>query len=224
MATKTFDEMRLEADRRHLIRKVQKAMAFVFRKDVELPTSLFDPLTGNKIDLLALGGLPVGMVTPDGYKFGREAETADVDAMGYGSSARSDTTKVLRSISFTPLEKGRKHMQELTLGQKLDGVLQDKITGEIVIKEVDLPIDEEWRLLIVGSDGPADNEWIMGRGYPNVKLSSAGEEAWGTEGAVTQELSFKVSSDEDLGTPTVHYLGGTGALKANLDLGFTLTV
>lgn len=223
MATKTFDEMRIEADKRGLIRKPQKAIAYLGLAETPLPESLWEPL-GGLTDIKALGFLPVGLVTPDGYKFGREAESADVDALGYGSAQRSDTTKVVRSVGFTPLEKGRKHMLELTLGQDLSATLMDKTTGEVVIKEVDLPVDQEYRLLIIGSDGPAANNWILGRGYPNVKLSSTGEEAWGQEGAVTSELSFKVSTDEEMGTPTVHYMGGTGALKAAADLGFTLTV
>lgn len=219
----TFDEMRVEADKRGLIRKIQKAIALLAPMSVELPDSLF-AVNGGLVDFKALGYKPVGLVTPDGYKFGREVESADVDALGYASSARSDTTKVARTVGFTPIEKGRKHMLELTNGMDLSTHLQDKVTGEVVFDEPDLPIDQEYRLLILGSDGPADNNWILGRGYPNVKLSSTGEEAWATEGAVSSELSFKVSSDEELGTPTRHYMGGTGALKANIDLGFALTV
>lgn len=219
----TFEEQRLLADKRGLIRKIQKAVAYVAPMDTELPASLF-AVGGGLIDIAALGFKPVGLVTPDGYKFGREAESVDVDALGYGSAVRSDTTKVVRTVGFTPLEKGRKHMTEMAYGTDLTAVLQDKTTGEIVFDEPDLPVDQEYRLLIIGSDGPADNNWILGRGYPAVKLSSTGEEAWGGEDAVSSELSFKVSTGEDEGTPTRHYMGGTGALKANVDLGYTLTV
>lgn len=223
MASQTFEEMRQEADKRGLIRKIQKAIAYAAPMSVELPTSLFE-VGGGLIDIKTLGYKPVGLVTPDGYKFGREAEGAAVDALGYGSEVRYDTTKVVRSVGFTPLEKGRKHMTEMSYGTDLTAVLQDKTTGEIVFDEPDLPVDQEYRLLILGSDGPADNNWILGRGYPAVKLSSTGEEAWGGESAVTSDLSFKVSTGEDEGTPVRHYMGGTGALAANLDLGYTLTV
>lgn len=220
MASQTFEEMRVEADKRSLIRKIQKALSYLAPKSVELPETLFTA-DGGLIDLKALGYLPVGIVTPDGYKFGREAESADIDALGYASAVRSDTTKVARTIGFTPLEKGRKHMLELSYGTSLTGTTQNPTTGEIVFDEPDLPVDQEYRLLIIGVDGPADDRWVLGRGYGSVKLSSTGEEAWGSEGAVSSELSFKVSTDELIGSPVKHYMGGTGALKSKLALGFT---
>jgi hypothetical protein len=220
MASQTFEEMRVEADKRSLIRKIQKAIAYIAPMTVELPESLF-AVGGGLVDLKTLGYLPVGLVTPDGYKFGREVESADIDALGYASAVRSDTTKVARTIGFTPLEKGRKHMLELSYGTNLTSTTQNPTTGEIVFDEPDLPVDQEYRLLVLGADGPADNQWILGRGYGSVKLSSTGEEAWGSEGAVSSELSFKVSTDEEIGSPVKHYMGGTGAVKSKLALGFT---
>ena len=214
----SFATIQAEADERSLVRKIQKAVAFIAPMSVELP----EAITGADslpIDLKAAGFLPVGLVTPDGYNFGREIESEDIDALGYAAPIRSDTTRVPRSVSFTVLEKGRKHMLELVYGTDLTGVTQG-VNGELVIDEPDLPVDAEWRLLIVGSDGPAVNNWILGKGYGAVKLNATGEEVWGREGAVSQQLTFNVFTDDEVGVPVKHYFGGTGA-KASTVLGFT---
>ncbi|SEE19742.1 hypothetical protein SAMN04489740_0861 [Arthrobacter alpinus] len=216
----TFDTIRQEADERALIRKIHKAVAFLAPKSVDLPTTLFG-VGGALIDLKALGWLPVGMVTPDGYEFGRDISKEDVTALGYASAVRSDITEVARSITMTPLETGRKHMQELSLGTDLTAVTQDPTTGEIVIDEPDLPIGEEYRLLILGSDGPASDNWILGRGYGAVKLAATDSQKWGTGDPVQQPLTFDVFTDTEVGTPIKHFMGGTGAVKHKLALGFT---
>jgi hypothetical protein len=215
----TFATIQAEADERGLVRKVQKAIAFLAPLSVDLP----EAITGadsQPIDLKALGYLPIGLVTPDGFTFSREISSESIDALGYASPVRSDITSVPRTISFTPLEKGRKHMLELTKGTSLAGVTQ-AVSGEIVIDEPDLPIDSEWRLLIIGSDGPATNNWILGKGYGLVKLASTGEETWGREGAVTSQLTFNVFTDDEIGTPVREYFAGTGAKAASTVLGFT---
>lgn len=219
----TFDTIRQDADERALIRKIQKAVAFLAPPTVDLPTSLFG-VGGALIDLKTEGWLPVGMVTPDGYDFGRDISKEDVTALGYASSVRSDITEVARSVTMTPLETGRKHMLELSLGTDLSAVTQDATTGEVVIDEPDLPVGQEYRLLIIGSDGPAADNWILGRGYGVVKLASTDSQKWGTGDPVSQPLTFDVFTDSEIGTPVRHYMGGTGAVKHKAVLGFTAGV
>ncbi|MFF1382771.1 hypothetical protein ACFVWT_04315 [Arthrobacter sp. NPDC058288] len=219
----TFDTIRQGADERALIRKIQKAVAFLAPKTVDLPDSLFD-VGGALIDLKTAGWLPVGMVTPDGYEFGRDISKEDVTALGYASAVRSDVTEVARSVTMTPLETGRKHMLELTYGTDLSAVTQDPTSGEIVFEEPDLPVGQEYRLLIVGSDGPAAENWILGRGYGAVKLASTDSQTWGTGDPVRQPLTFDVFTDTEVGTPVRHYIGGTGAVAHKTVMGFTAGV
>lgn len=207
------------ADSRALIRKIQRAIAFLAPMSVALPTSLYS--AGSLVDLKAAGFLPIGIVSPDGYSFSREVNKEAVDAFGYASPVRSDVTTVPRSISFTPLEKGRKHMYELTLGADLTGVTQSPTTGEIVIDEPDLPINADYRFIVLGEDGPATDNWILGKGYHRVNLATTAEEVWGREGAVSSQLTFDVFTDDAVGTPVRHYLAGTGAVKHKDVLGFT---
>ena len=216
----TFATIQQDADDRNLIRKIQKAVAFIAPTSVDLPETLF-AAGGDLVDLKTAGFLPIGMVTPDGYEFGRDINKEDVSALGYASSVRSDITEVARSVKMTALETGRRHMLELTYGTDLSAVTQDATTGEVVFNEPDLPVGQEYRLLIIGSDGPAADNWVMGRGYGSVKLSATDSQKWGTGDAVQQSFTFDVFTDSEIGTPVRHYLGGTGAVKAKAALGFT---
>ena len=219
----TFQTIQQEADDRNLIRKIQRAVGFLAPTTVDLPSSLFG-VGGALVDLKALGWLPVGIVTPDGWEFGRDVSKSEVTAFGYASAVRSDTDNVARTVTVTPLEHGRKHMLELTYGTDLSAVTQDATTGEVVFDEPDLPVGQEYRLLIIGSDGPAADNWILGRGYGSVKLASTDSQKWGSSDPVQQPLTFDVFTDSEIGTPVRHYMGGTGAVKHKTILGFTAGV
>jgi len=215
----TFDTIQQGADDRNLIRKIQKGVGFLAPTTVDLPATLFEA-GGGLIDLKAAGWLPVGIVTPDGWEFGRDISKEDVSALGYASPVRSDITEVARSVKVTALETGKRHMLELTYGTDLTGVTQ-AANGEIVIDEPDLPVGQEYRLLVIGSDGPAADNWILGRGYGLVKLTSTDSQKWGKGDPVQQSFTFDVFTDDEIGTPVRHYIGGTGAAAAKTALGFT---
>lgn len=213
----TVAELQAENDKRALVRKVTRAVAFLAPKSVDLPESLTD--TDGTLEALPEDWLPVGIVSPDGYTFATDIDKDEIDALGYASPVRTDIMSVVRSITFTPLEYGRRHMLELTYGQDLSGVTPSA-GGEITFDEVDLPVNAEWRLLVIGDDGPASDNWLLGRGYPDVKLGERSEEQWQKEGALSQELTLDVFTDDDLGTPVRHYIAGTGAQKHAAVLGF----
>lgn len=218
----TVDEIRQGADHRSMVRKIQKAYAFLLPTTAPLPTSLYT--TGALTDFnQTAGAISVGLVDPSGWTFSREIETEDINALGYGSPVRTDITTVPRSVTVTALESNRKEIQELKLGTVITET-QDAATGEVVFDEPDLPNSKEYRLIVVGADGPADEEWIMGKGFPAVKLTGTGEEVWGQEGAVSQELTFSVFNDDETGAPVRHYLAGTGAVKYKDVLGYTQAV
>ena len=214
----TVPELQAENDNSALVRKILRAVAFLAPMTVELPDALTDE-TG-ELQPLPVGFLPVGIVTPEGYRFSADMQKEDVDALGYASPVRSDITQVPRQVTFTALEFGRKHMLELKHGVDLSNVEQSA-GGEITFDESDLPIGAEYRLVVIGDDGPASANWILGKGYPRVKLASAGEEAWSKEGALTQEFTLDVFTDQEIGTPVRHYIAGTGAKAAADALGFT---
>lgn len=219
----TLDTMRQDFDSRQLVRKIQKAIAVIAPKSVDLPDSLYGT-GGALIDLKALGWKPVGLVSPDGYSFARDVESEQIDALGYATPARKDTTRVPRSITFTPVEHGKRHMLELVYGVDLSTVPQDPTTGEIVWEEPDLPVDAEYRFMVIGADGPADEQWHLGKGYGAVKLSAGGTDTWGGENAIGGEITLDVYVDDEIGTPVRHFMGGTGAVKHKDVLGFSTPV
>lgn len=215
----TFAEIVQDADRRGLVRKVKRAVGFLAPMSVELPDMITDA-NSLPVDLKGLGFVPIGLVTPEGYRFGREVERSEVDALGYASFIRTDVMRVARQITLNPLQFGQRHLAELKYGTDLSATEPDEDSGEIVFDEPDVPVDKEYRLLVIADDGPAAANWILGRGYGSVKVASSGEETWGQEGAIAPEITLDVFVDEEIGTPVRHYLGGTGA-KASADvLGF----
>lgn len=218
----TFDTIRQASDNRKLVRKIQKAVGFIAPQSVDLPTSLFTG--GTFTDFKTEGFIPLGLVTPDGYTFAGEREKEDVDALGYTSPTRSDVTRVPRTISMTLLETGKRAVEELKRGVDLSTVTQDPTSGEITFDEPDMPLDQEYRLLIIGVDGPLDEQWVLGKGYGAVKLANLGDEVWGQEGAVQSEITLDVFTDDEIGTPVRHFMGGTGALKYKDVLGYTQAV
>lgn len=216
----TFDTLRQESDDRTLIRKIQKTIILLRVSTEALPTTLF-AAGGGLIDFKAEGWLPVGMITPDGIEFGRDITEEDVMALGYSSAQRTDVTEVARSLTFTGLEHGRKHMLELSYGTDLDAVTQDQTNGEIVFDEPEMPVNKEYQALVLGADGPADNQWLLGRAYGAVKLSNTDSQKWASSDPLTTPITMKVLTDAETGVPLRHFIGGTGALKAKTTLGFT---
>lgn len=216
--TTTFAELQAASDSQSLIRKVLRAVAFIGPMTAALPDALTD--TTGKLLELPETFLPVGIVTPDGYTFGKDIDKDDIDALGYSAPVRSDIVAVARTISFTVLEYGKKNLNEVAAGMVI-AATQDSGSGEIVYDEPSLPIGAEYRLLVLGDDGAPDANWILGKGYPRVKLSDLGEEAWAKEGAVEQEFTFDVFTDDALGTPVRNYLAGTGAKAAADALGYS---
>lgn len=219
----TFDTIRQQSDDRNLIRKIQKAIVLLRpvtpATPQALPSTLFTT-GGQLVDFKADGWLAVGMVTTDGIEFGRDMTEEEVMALGYSGAVRTDVTEVARAVTFTPLETGRKHMLELTYGTDLTAVKQTLANGEIVFDEPDMPINQEYQLLILGSDGPALNNWILGRAYGAVKISSSDSQTWGQSDPVTTPITLKVLTDGVTGVPLRHFIGGTGAKAAKVNLGF----
>lgn len=203
----SFADMQKEADSRGLVRKIQRAVGCLAPLNVDLPEKITDE-NKQPIDLFTAGYIPLGIMTADGWTFGRDIEKDDIDALGYSSFVRTDITRVARTVSFTAMQTGLRILNELTLGQDLSSVTPDE-NDEIVFDEVDLPIGQEYRLLVIGDDGPATANWVIAKGFPNVKLAEVGEETWGKEGVVQREVTLDIFADEDLGTPVRHYMGGT---------------
>jgi len=218
MATTTIAALKKKHNRRGNVRKGLNAVAFL--APTTRPPPVAWPAPGGPPRALPAGWLPVGLLTKDGMAFSADASVEEVEALGYVESVRTDLVKAPKTVKFSVLEPYRKHLQQLVYGVDLSQVKANKDSGEIVFDEAPLPLLEEFRLLTIMSDGPADDEWLVGRGFPRVKLSTIPEEAWKSSDPVQFDLELSVFSDEVLGTPCRHYLGGTGAIKHLDAIGF----
>lgn len=213
----TFSAIKQGADNRKLVRKVLEAVMFLAPTSVALPASLTDE-TG-ALQALPSGFWPVGIVTPDGYTFAADTTKEDVDGLGYIEPVRSDITKVAKTIEATALETFKRNLQGLILGRDMSTVTP-LASGEIVYDEASMPVFDEFRAVIIGKDGPASEEWLIGRGYPLIKLKEIPEQVWKASDPIQAKLSFDVYTDQTLGTPCRHYLAGTGVTKYADALGY----
>src|SRR5699024_11504890 len=97
----TVAELQDANDRPNLVRKIQRAVAFLAPKSATLPDTLFG--TNGDLTELPADYKPVGIVTADGYVFGDALDKEDIEALGYVSPVRSDITPVARSIKIATL-------------------------------------------------------------------------------------------------------------------------
>lgn len=223
MTATTADALQQSSDHTGLVRKTQLAVAWLAPSSVALPDTLTDATTGAPMSL-PTGYWPAGIVNADGYTFTTSVDKSDVDALGYVQPVRSDITNVAKQIQFTTLESFKRELLELDLGIDLSAITQDSANGEIVFDEPTVPLFAEYRLVVIGIDGPASAQWIFGRGYPRVKLADLGDEVWNKADPIQHQRTLDILPDSTLGTPARNYIGGTAAKAASTVLGFTQSV
>lgn len=219
MTATTIEAMKKAGNHRSNVRKGLNAVAFLAPMTAELPTAI---TTGTgQLGTLPTEYLPLGLITKDGISISADASADEVEALGYVEAVRTDLIKAPKTVKLTVLEPYRRHLQELVYGINLSAVTATTGTGEITFDEAPLPVMSEWRLVTIMADGPSDDEWLIGRGFPRVKLAKIPDEAWKPSDPVQFDLEFSVFTDETLGTPCRHYIGGTGALAHIDNIGFT---
>ncbi|AYD89669.1 hypothetical protein D5R93_05715 [Actinomyces lilanjuaniae] len=195
----TFDALKTAADNRNLVRKTKAAIMFLAPTTADMPEDIMDgPTSLRELDE---AWWPVGLVTPDGYTFGSDTSKEEVEALGYIEPVRTDITKVAKSIQFTAYETLKRNFQQLIYGVDLSTVTQDAASGAVVFDEMPVPDQEEFRALVVSKDGPASDQWLVGRGYPLVKLAEVPEETWNSSDAVQAQVTLDIFTDPVLGTP-----------------------
>ena len=212
MAVTTIEALKKKHNNRGNIRKGLNVVVFMAPTSVALPAALTEG-TG-QLKELETGWWPVGMMTKDGFTVSGDVSLEEVEALGYVESVRTDVVKAPKTIKFSCLEPYRRNLQQLVYGLDLSQTKADKNTGEVVFDEAPVPLHDEYRLLAVMADGPADTEWLIGRGFPRVKPATIPEEAWKSSDPTQFDLELSVFTDAVLGTPCRHYIGGTGAVRS----------
>lgn len=205
----TIADMKRKYDHAELIRKALETICVIGPADIALPEHLF----GDNGQLLELpeGWWGLGVVKKDGYEFGTETDSSDVEGHGYNDSLRTDIIKIARSISVTALEKFKKQFIELTEGVNLSNVKQ-AANGEINYKTPSIVKMGEYRMILLARDGRPEEEWIWAKVYPKVQLTEFPADAWGND-ALETPLKFKILTDTKVGWTVDTFIGGTGAKK-----------
>lgn len=213
----SFAEIKTAADNPSLVRKILEAVAFLAPEDGPEITAL----TGASGVLTAIPTdyLPVGLVTPDGYTFGRDTTTEETQALGYASPVRVDVTGATRTVGFTAMEAYKRVLLELVYGLDLSTVEADA-NGELTWDHPDRPLQQYYRLLVIGRDGGGSREWFRGKWFPRVSISEFPEEVWSAADPSQYEITLNTYVDDVIGTGERDFIAGTGS-AANIEaMGF----
>lgn len=210
--------MKSQADNPSLVRKILEAVAFLGPEDADEIESLTD--SNGLLKTIPTDYKPVGLVTPDGYTFGGDTNTEDVEALGYSAPVRTDVTGQTRTVAYTALETLRRTNLELAFGMDLSGVTQGA-NGEIVIDHPDRPQQRFYRLLVIGRDGSGSGEWFRGKFFPRCSITSFPEEVWSAADPTQAAITLSTYVDDVMGTGERDFIAGKGALAAKTQLGFT---
>lgn len=217
----TFSELKNTADTPSLVRKALEGVVFMRRKtsSTELPESILGT-DKQPIDLVAAGFWPVGVMSTDGVTWGRETEKSEVEAWGYGSPVRTDIIKAPKTVAFTALESDRRQLAEVIYGMDLSTIAPGA-NGEVVFDEPTTPSSDEYEAIVLTRDGSAGAPYYRGAGVPRIKLAEMDEEVWQAEDPRQYPLTFDVLTDDVLGTPIRHYIGGAAFDAAAQGFGTT---
>lgn len=215
----TYNELHDAVHNRLNIRDAQKSIGLIGRKrDIDaLDLEGMDP--GALPDFKELGFDPLGIVTTDGWNFGREESNKEATGHGFADVLRIDVESVNRTVSVTVKETWLRTVRELVKGADYSNISFSS-GGFLVLDEAEMPDHDEWSLVVLFRDGSGEDEIIFGRYFGTVKLESSGDESHGGDGYLEQELTLRVFRDEETGTPVREFYGGPGFEKLSEGLGY----
>ncbi|NIH72216.1 hypothetical protein [Auritidibacter ignavus] len=197
-----------------------KQIVYLAPQSVEVPTSLFS--SGNElIDPVRIGFHPVGLLTDDGVEFNDSFEVEGSSSVGYTSNTREDPGETERGISVTLQESYNKFVEGVVRGADYSG-LEMSENGEVVFDDPSLPILTEYRGLVLSVDGPPEDQWIMGKLYFALQLSSRDAYSWAKGVTMDRPVSFTALDDAVEGIPSREIIAGTGPLRHAKALGFDI--
>lgn len=209
--------MKAAADNPSLVRKILEAVAFLAPEDAPEIEALTD--SAGLLQALPDDYVPVGLVTPDGYTFGGDTNTEDVEAYGYTAPVRTDITGQTRTVAYTALETLRRSNCEIAWGMDLSGVKQGA-NGEIVVDHPERPLQRFYRLIVIGRDGSGAGEWLRGKFFPRCSITSFPEEVWSAADPSQSAITLSTYVDDTVGTGERDFIAGKGAKAAATALGW----
>lgn len=215
----TFDAAHSAAHRRGNRRKAVQSIGFLARRSEldSVPETVFAE-NGELVDLISAGFEYAGLVTTDGYNFERDDSVEGDGSHGFVDNTREDLETSERTVTVTFQEKKRV-IQEIVDGADYRNL--EVGTHELVKYKPSMPVNEEWCLVTVYKDGPTGDEHLVAKILPTIKAQSVGGEQWSNT-AIGREVTFKVYTDDELGTPEIEIEGGQAFLAAAEEQGYAV--
>jgi len=201
----SIEELKENHNRAANVRKGLHALLFIGDSDAALVDTLTD---GSGLVVPPETYRAAGLISTDGVTIGRETETEDVLALGYGSPVRRDTTSATQTAGATLLETNAV-TRELTDGVVLAGITADT-NGEVSWDHPDIPPPLEYRVLIVFGDGAPGSYVYTADFYPRAVVSEVSEVTNAASDPTQYEVTFTGLLDDAAGFARRSFMGGEG--------------
>lgn len=223
----------LKSHKSHLIRKTLGGSAFFGPMTaaavppepfVYTPAAVGPPATLESIEFVT--GIfddyrDVGLLSDDGIAFENEVSESNVTSWQSTSPTRTDITSDIDSMTLTPQQTGRLQIN-LWTGADLQEGSRNASTGTVSFAKSERPSTREWRMCAIGVDGEGDEQFIVGRYYPRVKVTGRSGQSFSKgDDPLTWGLTLQARYDAAAGFSCRYFFGGLGWRKALADMGFT---
>lgn len=206
---------------------VRKALdGAVFRKTVDgtgsdhiSAATLFD--ADGSLKPLPAGYEDQGLLSTDGFSFGREISTSNVSAFGRTTPVRSDVTGDTDTLNFVAIETNRQTI-ELGTGAVLTAGSRDAANGALEIKKPVRPKARVYRWLSVAQDENEYGELYVCRYLPRGKITAYGDQAFTSgDDPIGWSATITGENDSSWGSPGSWLFGGPGWNALLAKMGFT---
>lgn len=208
-----FADIKQTADASSKARKALEGVAFLAPYTATVIDALTE--TTGEVKPVPAKYFPVGYVSTDGYTFGGDTDTEEVEALGYAAPVRTDITKTTREVSFTAYNVFHANLLSVAYGMDLSAA-QKAASGEVTFDRPALPQKIFYRLLVIAKDGSGEDEIYRAKFFPRVSITEIPEEAWSAADAMQFEFKFAAEVDPVLGTAEREFIAGPGAKTQEL--------
>lgn len=218
----------LATKKRELIRKALDGSLFVAPATATpittLTTRVAPNATAGTPEVIDLTPLPTGyddggLMTDEGIRFSRSAESEDVTSFGSTEPSRSDVSTDVMTVQVDFQE-----LSKVTLGLYTGADLSaitPTASGEVSISKPARPKSKYYRLLALAVDDSDDGEIYVAKFFPRGKTTQYADQAFAKGGnAINWGMTFQSYVDDDLGYSQKDFFGGPGWKALLTEMGF----
>lgn len=216
----TFETLASKA--RGNILKATTSALFIAPMSAPVVDNIFDPTTGQLLELPE-GYSPLGWVDgEDGITWGRETDVSEVIGHGSAYPVRSDITKDTTTVQAKFLETNIQTLGLAYSSEDLSGAL-DYENRTITVDQALTPPKINYRFLAIGRDRSGPSAIYMVRHLPAASISEYGEQTWNNEDAPGYQVTLTAEPDDDSGFAVRNQFTGPGLTDERLEaMGFTV--